>query len=289
MHQKPWNEASTNPKAPSKVPTCQIPNVVPDEDDPDYNCCVCQTNYSDKYNYRRHLRTCHKMVLKPLTQCIVKHPHIIPDENDPSYYCAACERTFNDKWGYHSHLKAVHNLALKGGQRTNKTDGPLPDEDNPNGHCSQSNKTLETLRSYRNHLRKIHGMILKPRGRALRAINVDLKPDEDDPNNYCLVCDRHYGVKRGYRVHLETMHNMVLQSCKRQKAEVITKDSTVIPDPNDPNFYCCLCIRTYSSLSQYRYHLSKAHKMVLDPLRPQKRVDTPIPDIDNPDFFLSYL
>ncbi|KAG2202234.1 hypothetical protein INT47_002153 [Mucor saturninus] len=274
-----------NPKVLQLSLLAKFPNILPDPDDPDYNCCVCQKNYSDKYNYRRHLRTCHKMDLKPLKPFNVKHPHITPDENDPNSYCAACEKTFCDKWGYRSHLEAIHNLALKGGQRTNKRDGILPDEDDPNGYCRQCNKTLESLRSYRNHLRKIHGMILKPRGRALLVINAHVKPDENDPNNYCIVCKRQYREKRGYRVHLATMHNMELQNLKPRKALVITEDSTVKPDQDDPNFYCCLCEKNYESRPKYRTHLSKSHKMVLRPLNPSRQKNNTIPNRDDPNFY----
>ncbi|KAG2207179.1 hypothetical protein INT47_012232 [Mucor saturninus] len=222
-----------NPKVLQLSLLAKFPNILPDPDDPDYNCCVCQRNYSDKYNYRRHLRTCHKMDLKPLKPFNVKHPHITPDENDPNSYCAA---------------------SLKGGQRTNKRDGILPDEDDPNGYCRQCNKTLESLRSYRNHLRKIHGMVLKPRGRALLAINANVRPDENDPNNYCI-------------------------------ALVVTEDSPVKPDQDDPNFYCCLCEKNYESRPKYRTHLSKSHKMVLRPLNSSQQKNNTIPNKDDPNFY----
>lgn len=274
-----------NPKVLQLSLLAKFSDILPDPDDPDYNCCVCQKNYSDKYNYRRHLRTCHKMDLKPLGPCYVKNPHIIPDEDDPNNYCAGCERTFCDKWGYRSHLEAIHNLALRGGQRTNKRDGILPDEDDTNGYCRQCNKTLESLRSYRNHLRKIHGMILKPRGRALLAINANVKPDENNPDNYCTVCKKQYREKRGYRAHLATMHKMELKNQKHRKALVVTEESVIKPDPDDPNFYCCLCEKKYQSRSKYRSHLSKSHKMVLQPIDLSQQAKRVLPNINDPDFY----
>lgn len=274
------------PKALQLSLIAKFPDIMPDPEDPDFNCCVCQRNYSDKYNFRRHLRTYHKMEVKSLIGCTIKNPYLVPDEDDPDCYCVACEKTFCDRYSFRSHIAAIHNLVIRGGQRTSRTKGLLPLEDDPNGHCRVCTKTLESLRSYRNHLRRIHGMILKPRGRALRVINADITPDEHDPNNYCIACKRQYYHKSGYRVHLETMHGMILQPVKRKKAVEITEESTVAPDPDDPNFHCYLCDKTYPRRGKYRAHLTKCHKMVLKPLsRPLKRVNNPLPEIEDPNFY----
>lgn len=37
----------------------------------------------------------------------------------------------------------------------------------------------------------------------------------------------------------------------------------IMPDEDDPNFYCRSCTRTYSSARNYRVHLRKIHRMTI--------------------------
>jgi hypothetical protein len=92
------------------------PDIIPDVNDPNYDCRACNHEYADKRSYRRHLQTIHKMKLEPLA----KRPHpkrkiesdIVPDVNDPNYNCRACNYKFASKWSYRNHLMDIHGMKL---------------------------------------------------------------------------------------------------------------------------------------------------------------------------------
>lgn len=56
------------------------------------------------------------------------------------------------------------------------------------------------------------------------------------------------------------------------------------PDINDPEFYCCLCKRTYVTRFRYRRHLRSIHQMKFDMLRPRKNPNV-VPDWDDPNCY----
>lgn len=62
--------------------------------------------------------------------------------------------------------------------------------------------------------------------------------------------------------HLVKVHKMVLPQVQRTKF-----NTNILPDVNDPNFFCVSCQVKYKTHRSYRVHLRNAHKMKLNPLR----------------------
>jgi uncharacterized C2H2 Zn-finger protein len=86
----------------------------------------------------------------------------------------------------------------------------------------------------------------------------EVEPDVDDSNNYCRS-------KRLYRHHLTRVHRMILKPLVSKLAAWRESDPNIIPDQDDPNFYCCVCERNFNTRKNFRRHLQREHKMKLRP------------------------
>lgn len=122
-------------------------------------------------------------------------------------------------------------------------------------------------------------------------------PAMNDPNNYCRVCHVSHSTQEAYQIHLQTEHHVAFPSSsakrKAQKAPVSTrpnnlckyvpiqikfdpkspslssptttqeqmKDANVLPDLDDPNYYCRSCHITKPNRTSYLIHLCMIHQI----------------------------
>lgn len=86
-------------------------------------------------------------------------------------------------------------------------------------------------------------------------------------------------MRETYIHHLERIHRMIIPRLPKP-----TQNPNVLPDVDDPNFYCKSCQFKYKSRAIYRYHLRQTHKMELTLLVKQSIVDPTISvaDTKNP-------
>lgn len=80
--------------------------------------------------------------------------------------------------------------------------------------------------------------------------------DTQNPNNTsCTICEVKYYCKKYYQQHMEKSHsngsNTPLKISRRK--EIL--DSKILPNPDDPNYYCASCQKKISSRSTYRSHI----------------------------------
>ncbi|CAO0801755.1 unnamed protein product [Mucor circinelloides] len=122
-------------------------------------------------------------------------------------------------------------------------------------------------------------------------------PAMNDPNNYCRVCHVSHSTQEAYQIHLQTEHHAAFPSSsakrKAQKVPVSTrpnnlckyvpiqirfdpkssslssptttqeqmKDANVLPDLDDPNYYCRSCHITKPNRTSYLIHLCMIHQI----------------------------
>lgn len=60
-------------------------------------------------------------------------------------------------------------------------------------------------------------------------------------------------------------------------------NSKVLPDPDDPNFYCESCDAKYPTRTRYHYHIKYIHKIQLAPLKVSPIYDPNMKKIDEND------
>ncbi|EPB89941.1 hypothetical protein HMPREF1544_03189 [Mucor circinelloides 1006PhL] len=74
-------------------------------------------------------------------------------------------------------------------------------------------------------------------------------------DTYCKYCDSRFVNKRSYHGHLTLSHKVGW----RQLQQKSPKD--VIPDVNDPNFYCCSYQKTLANKNFFKAHLMQMHSI----------------------------
>ena len=86
--------------------------ALPDENNPNYFCCVCQQRAESKTAYHQHLRSQHQMDIKPLSNWRTLDPEVIPTECDTSFCCLKCQKVHDDEKSYWEHLKKDHHTYI---------------------------------------------------------------------------------------------------------------------------------------------------------------------------------
>lgn len=115
---------------------------------------------------------------------------------------------------------------------------------------------------------------------------LDIVPDVNDPNFYCKSCDRHYGSLAKFRKHLKKTHKHQLEVPPLESGRRLRVRPDILPDVDDPNWYCKSCQRHFKTHDIYRKHIKRIHEIPLKRLAPPLLYDPTIePEIDNPDNF----
>ncbi|KAL9552114.1 hypothetical protein MBANPS3_003954 [Mucor bainieri] len=282
--------------------------IMPKVDDPNSYCQACEATYSNKNNYKAHLRKVHRIAI------INRDASIVPDPFDPNFYCRACHKTYTNKKKYRKHLYSIHNIRGVKDKPESATMTAEEPEVMQTQHCSTRiissamddeprPKTRAALKAALSAKPTADApkSILKPKeasakekeaedlekevnsfiiGKRKRPASDDFLPDVNDPNNYCRVCDKTYSNKYGYRVHMEHLHNMKLPQLVTNSFK--NMPSPVLPDPHDPDYYCRVCQIINYNLTAHRHHCRIVHQMVFE--RKYKNPDAVI-DIDCPEFY----
>lgn len=183
--------------------------ILPDPRDPDYNCCVCQQNYSSKCNYLNHLKRMHDMEVTSFRHNVALHVDVVPDINDSNYHCAACEKTFNRKQNFIAHLERIHNIAR--GVVTEQGPAKLPDINDPNFYCRICDKKSPSKGNFQAH---------------------------------CRVCEKKYIHEKGFRTHLRIVHDFKLAPRKKFRLD---RGPLVEPETDKPDLYCTACEKTFAN------------------------------------------
>ncbi|KAL9545598.1 hypothetical protein MBANPS3_007066 [Mucor bainieri] len=100
----------------------------PDIDDPKLYCCVCNRSYTNRVNFKTHVRAVHSVGVED-----EKKKKLQPDVDDPDDYCRVCDRKYASKRKYRNHLRFVHFMVLKAPTAYNPK--KFPDPNDPNLYC----------------------------------------------------------------------------------------------------------------------------------------------------------
>lgn len=67
-------------------------------------------------------------------------------------------------------------------------------------------------------------------------------------------CEVYLASKLTYKRHLFVIHNLGWRLAQQ-------KPKSIVPDTDDPNFYCCACERRLSCKKSFEIHLMNVHAM----------------------------
>lgn len=258
-------------------------NDLPEIDDPNFYCRVCDKTLESRKYYRHHITFVHRIMLQPLKRKN-QQEDLQPDENDPEKYCQVCELFLSSAHNFYRHLTTIHKMTInKPAKKPKKStlaieDGPQPDPQDPNFFCPPCARKFSNIRTFRDHLKLIHKMALAPLKQDPDGIQ-HTEPDVNDPDFYCRLCDKIFQCKDHYNRHLRSIHK--IQVIKKHN---INPNADILPDLNDPNYYCRSCDRKYTTIANFRRHLQQIHQMMMSPRVPLTRKNPDItPDLDDPD------
>lgn len=107
----------------------------------------------------------------------------------------------------------------------------------------------------------------------------------DESKGYCGICDKTLQSST-LRRHLRHVHDMAVTVVPKVVPRKLAKPS-VVPDVDDPNYFCKTCERTYTNRFNHRDHLQFFHQMKLTPLKRRIKIVHPDiqPDEDDPNFY----
>jgi hypothetical protein len=234
------------------------PSILPVVGDPDYYCRACDHQFANKYTYRKHLMTVHRMDLLPLKSRKVPNLNILPVIEDPNNHCRSCNRVFENSNKYIMHLMASHDLKIEPLQVLKPK--ILPIIDDPNFYCRSCNHQFATKCNYRVHLIAVHQLKLDASQRAQKLNPNNLVPLVDDPNHYCQACNHRFVNRQTYRRHLILIHSITPNQVRS------VPNPSIIPVIDDPNHYCRSCNHQFVNKYSYGSHLVVVHKMKVKPL-----------------------
>ncbi|KAI7907835.1 uncharacterized protein BX663DRAFT_492149 [Cokeromyces recurvatus] len=282
---------------------------VPDINDPDFYCCVCDRTYTSKLIYKSHLKNFHSFAIELPTQkinCPIRYPDLEPDPSDPDFYCRSCDHSYSSAYSFRTHLRRFHDIIIENPSPPQNSNRPIrypdikPDPNDPNFYCRSCDHVYSSFRSFKHHLAKFHNIIVEPPPSRLsmQSINCpirypELEPDPKDPNFYCRSCDHTYSSFRSFRTHLAQFHkNIIVEPpSTNEKLKRPIRYSNLQPDPKDPNLYCRSCDHTYSSNRSFRDHLKNFHNIIIELPPPPQNMNNPIrypdlkPNPKDPNFY----
>lgn len=245
-------------KAPAVITASK--QVLPDKNDPDYYCKVCDLYKSSQKSYHYHLEQEHQMdvrqqrttppaVYNDTTTAKRTKEVVIPNKNDADFYCRACKLCYFNKERFHSHLESHHGMIMNAAPPSPPiTPSPPP----PQLKISSEDSTIFSTSS------------TATMTTAEKTSSSLLKPEINSRDLYCRVCEKDFPKEKVYRSHLKSTHGMSLAPTKESKETMASVFRRYrIPNPHDPNFYCCCCKKVYDNKAIYHQHLKMVHKLLV--------------------------
>ncbi|KAG2193987.1 hypothetical protein INT47_000775 [Mucor saturninus] len=107
---------------------------------------------------------------------------------------------------------------------------------------------------YRRHLIKTH----KIKSQDIILHSPELAPITKYPNTYCAFCEIDTFKADRFRQHLIGLHDLDIEVEEEYDSLI---DSTIRPDPHDPDYYCLICKTASADKTDYCNHLKEEHGM----------------------------
>ncbi|KAI9342438.1 hypothetical protein BD770DRAFT_398694 [Pilaira anomala] len=238
------------------------------------NCFICQKEFEELKCLKNHLRYIHNTswMFSPVSNDKMASPNPVPnsvsnpvpDINDPNLHCSVCDHTFDERPRYHRHLRDIHGI-FKPTTSAGFTQLPplqiiIPDINDPNYYCSACDMAYPSKEIFRAHLIKIHAMVDDKKKETTvnkrKTPPKDLEPEINTETLYCNVCEHTYSVLTSYRTHLFNIHNIAIENNGVRRP---ISDDDISLNSNDSKQHCHVCNKSYSTKATYKSHLNLVH------------------------------
>ncbi|KAG2235952.1 hypothetical protein INT48_004282 [Thamnidium elegans] len=214
--------------------------LLPDTNDPNYFCRVCDKKYRNESAYHIHLIRIHGIREPSWRMKPILHPNIVPDIKHKDLFCAACELYFRSSKTFACHIAHVHNISFSNNEILKIRD-------------DEKARWLENNTQKKRHRKPFNPLVLPcvkdPLfycARCDRRIHGDDHKDDTDLSDdsiwCCLLCTKVLPDRDSYNAHIRLIHNFMLA-----------------PHSNINDFTCYLCKKEYLTTLDVANHLINVH------------------------------
>lgn len=201
-----------------------------------------------------------------------------PVIDDPNGYCRTCLHQFTNKAAYRYHLIYVHKLdpnLVRRGVR-----GMIPVIDIGDYNCRSCNRQFLNSSDYNSHLIRVH-RIKQKLSQEERKPGVKANFNSGYLYHHCQSCKSRFTSRSHLKKHMIGVHGVALPPLESPAKRRRRLD--IVPDADDPNFYCRSCNYKYSSKSSYKTHLVVVHNLKVKAMNLQgNQVSDIPPDVNDP-------
>lgn len=255
-------------------------NRLPDINDPNFNCCVCKKTFSGRYTYGFHLIQVHHIPDGIVFYKDVKSNNTELANIKVILFCPICNMNFKTYSIYKHHLLNFHTSQSPLTGRTGSNPYMMPDVHDQKFFCRTCQDHFDSKATYRYHLICVHSM-------AHDHVFTEQEEITSNGVHTCPSCQGTFRCYDDYLSHKKELGADQKYQCstrKRQKEERQRKEKkrlaleerraavaekkrrrAIIPEFDDPNFYCRSCGTTLTSKKQYVRHLKRVHQIEKSP------------------------
>lgn len=241
-----------------------------------FDCQICTASYLHSDYLLKHLRLCHNMEMisppmygyNPINENASSLSAVNNYSNPTTLHTELIQRNTSSK---------SINTPNASSDATVVNPADLPDESDPNLFCRVCDKKYTRLAGFRVHIRRVHNMKLKY-DEERTFLHPDILPDVNDPTLYCGACEKQFINGKTYVTHIRFVHSIPVTSKDSRRVGSLKNSELrgisdhnkppvkhrraifghhIVPDPDDPVFYCGSCDRRYRK--GLTAHLQKYH------------------------------
>ncbi|KAG2197428.1 hypothetical protein INT47_005681 [Mucor saturninus] len=224
---------------------------LPDVNDPNHHCRVCEITFSGQYTYGLHLIHMHNIPDGVVFKENIRTLHSELAHLQVILYCPNCNIKFSSYSTYMSHMSVFHTGRWPIPGRSSSNPYMMPDVNDKKFFCRVCRDHFHTKVTYQYHLICVHSMTRE----SVFLEETEATPEEQQT---CDNCQKIFHTKDDHDQHRLQYHtNRVVRPTRRRR----NPQPHLPPELDDPNFYCRTCDFAYKSLAGFEHHLKRKHNI----------------------------
>ncbi|KAK4518427.1 uncharacterized protein ATC70_008644 [Mucor velutinosus] len=243
-----------------------------------FRCKSCDIPFNTRPDLTRHRWSVHRDTLVAVLD--KEEEHQGASTADAKYRCRRCLVQCESRSALTHHLSIVHSnfdYSKKSAQSLSST------KPKTNLQCNACSAEFDSRSALAIHLWAVHPKSMRKASKSSAAGGEQTIEElqvgdmntakQDGQSNYCSLCKKKYKNWHSYRSHVYSKHRKSnaerthspqsnendTPSSSRSKPPASSVASPLLPDINDPNFYCHVCDKTLRTESSFLGHLLVTH------------------------------
>ncbi|KAG2193355.1 hypothetical protein INT47_001019 [Mucor saturninus] len=220
---------------------------LPDLDNEDNKCTVCEFTFRSKIYYERHLLA--KYGSKVFTGMNEKDPHLntVPDITGTNKQCIGCKKIFDTRNSYFAHLRHIYGNHIIPASFDLHLD-TVPNLNDKSYQCIGCEMKFRGKARFHEHLKSNYND-LKNNCNDLKSNYKDISNEADIVKFECKRCSTQFSSYNLHQFHLR--YSPCAASSNRSN-----QHNNTVPNVRDKNLQCIGCKQTFHESYAYHYHLT---------------------------------